>query len=646
MLLLSTIVVLLASGCVASVQPSDAKASEAAKLSATNRAKSRLLISWKPESPDRRLHEEDMQHLSEIGATPVRSLRNILTGLRGQKRELATALEDPNADIVRKVNEVVHLKQVDMDVVEMTDEESKETLLAALREDNDVEFVEEDSVVSLDPLVQNRAENETTPEPEEQHSLRNYTEAFWRTMVNDPLFGEQWYLDQPSDADVDAPEAWARWSAFLDGSDAPEILVGIVDTGVDFSHPDLRDAMWRNEAELFGEPGFDDDMNGVVDDVYGVDMSVYPFRGIAAGSIGDDNSHGTHCAGIAAATHNNSEGIAGIAPPNVVRIVALKFLDFFGFGTTADAIASFDYGLSNGVKIFSNSWGMFGSLPNALRHAVDRGRQRGALFIMAAGNDGRDIEFGLRIPASLSLEFPNAITVAATKRDGEIAEWSNFAETAVDIAAPGEKILSTVPGATYVEYSGTSMATPAVAGTAALLYSYGEVLAGRLGVSPVTPEEIKKALTHGAQMTPELKGKVKAGAALNVPGAMSALRGILTDRAYAENGFNPESHRCSELEASFHDGLGADCAFYGFDSAVRCDFASLFKNFKGESAATSCCACGTKPESRERETGETGGEISIPTEVLSESAEGRTSDPAPPVPSGRKLRGGRQAGSK
>jgi hypothetical protein len=238
-------------------------------------------------------------------------------------------------------------------------------------------------------------------------------------------------------------------------------VVGIIDTGIDFSHPDLAGTAWINPGENCTgcrANGVDDDANGYVDDWRGWDFvnnDNDPF---------DDHGHGTHVAGTIAGLGNNGVGVAGINWTG--RVAALKFLDWFGSGTMADAVRALDYATENGIRVTNNSWG--GSeFSQALLDAIERFGAAGGLYVAAAGNESLDTDTTPMYPGAYSSSA--IISVAATdSRDG-LASFSNHGRTSVDLGAPGVSIYSTLPGNTYDWWSGTSMATPHVAGAAALV---------------------------------------------------------------------------------------------------------------------------------------------------------------------------------
>jgi subtilisin family serine protease len=282
---------------------------------------------------------------------------------------------------------------------------------------------------------------------------------------NDPNFTQLWGLHNTGqtggtpDADIDAPEAWD----ITTGSSS--VVVFVIDTGVDYNHPDLNANLWRNPGEIPGN-GIDDDGNGYVDDVYGIDTyynDTDPF---------DGDGHGTHVSGTIGAIGNNNVGVVGVNWS--VKIGHCKFLSDSGFGSTAGAISCLQYILNlkqtgnpaNDIIATNNSWGG-GGFSQALHDAIKAHMNAGILFIAAAGNSSANNDTALFLPASYYL--PNVISVAATTHTDAKAGFSNYGRRTVHVGAPGQDILSTTPGNTYSTFSGTSMATPHVTGLAALI---------------------------------------------------------------------------------------------------------------------------------------------------------------------------------
>ncbi len=318
---------------------------------------------------------------------------------------------------------------------------------------------------------------------------------------NDPRYGDLYGLHNTGqsggtvDSDIDAPEAWQVSTGSRD------IIVGVVDTGIDYNHPDLAANMWVNPGEIAGN-GIDDDGNGFVDDVHGYDFANDD------GDPFDDEGHGTHVAGTIGGVGNNGLGIAGVSWE--VSLMGLKFLDANGSGSTSDAVQAINYATmmrnqySQNVRITNNSWGGGGS-SNAMRQAIEAGSEADILFVAAAGNDGMDNDSNPQYPASYTNDA--VISVAATNRNDSLAGFSNYGATSVDLAAPGVGIVSTVPDGGYSSFSGTSMASPHVAGAAALA----------LAVDPtLTVSQLRTGLLGTVDAVGGLSGKTVTGGRLNV----------------------------------------------------------------------------------------------------------------------------------
>lgn len=303
--------------------------------------------------------------------------------------------------------------------------------------------------------------------------------------VADPDAGQLYGLEL-----IDAETAWAI------NRGSKDVVVGDIDTGADYNHPDLINNIWRNPKEIPGN-GKDDDNNGFVDDIVGWD-----FRDKDARPF-DDNAHGSHTAGSIGATGGNGVGISGVAQNT--SIMVLRFLGGAnGSGTSEDAIKCVQYSTANKADLTSNSWGG-GGYSQALFDAIAEADKAGILFVAAAGNARSDNDKTPSYPASYELD--NILTVAATDSTDTLASFSNFGATSVDLAAPGVDILSTVPGNSYKKFSGTSMATPHVAGAAALL---------KAAYPRLKAKELKELLTASVESVPGLSGKVVTSGRLNV----------------------------------------------------------------------------------------------------------------------------------
>lgn len=277
---------------------------------------------------------------------------------------------------------------------------------------------------------------------------------------SDPMFDQLWGMHNTGqtggaiDADIDAPEAWNMTTGSSD------VVIGVIDTGVDYTHPDLAGNMWVNQAELDGQAGQDDDGNGYVDDIYGYDFAN------GNGDPYDDHGHGTHCSGTIGAVANNSQGVAGVCWQ--VRIMALKFLGADGFGVMSDAVGCIEYAVQMNAHLTSNSWGGIG-YSQAVHDAIAAAGAQGQLFVAAAGNYSWDNDIYPHYPSNY--ELANIIAVMATDHFDQRSSFSNWGRTNVDLGAPGTDIYSCEPGGGYVNMSGTSMACPHVAGACGLMWA-------------------------------------------------------------------------------------------------------------------------------------------------------------------------------
>jgi len=359
------------------------------------------------------------------------------------------------------------------------------------------------------------------------------------------------------DADIDAPEAWDQTTGSV------KVVVGVIDTGIDYRHPDLYLNIWINQDEIptavranltdvdsDGVITFydlnnavnqgagkitDRNANGRIDGgdllfttanggwADGVDQDPFSTRGINYSYIDDlvgwnfvantnnpldDNGHGTHVAGTIGAIGNNGVGVAGVNWRS--SLAALKFLGASGSGSLSGAVLSVDYAVGNGMDLTNNSWGG-GGYSTTLYNAINNARLADQLFVAAAGNAGTNIDASPSYPASYNLA--NVVAVAATDNRDNLAGFSNYGATTVDIAAPGVNILSTTPNGGYAYFSGTSMASPHVAGAAALILAKDPTL---------TYAQVVSRLTGAGNFDPpnaSLSGKVATGR-LNVHKAL------------------------------------------------------------------------------------------------------------------------------
>jgi subtilisin family serine protease len=404
-------------------------------------------------------------------------------------KELTAQLNDNVEDEIESVSGLVAIDDLDnADPQTVADEYSK------MRDV--VEYAEPNVEINLEPREFEKYSNEGTLK-DGQSGLLNEGAS-----PDDPMFQEQWSLANTGQrggktkADINALTAWGQTT----GSE--DVVVAVLDSGVDYRHPDLAQNMWQRPDDV---DEYYDAQIGRVDDQYGYDAT------LDSGDPMDDNGHGTHCAGIIGADGNNGIGIAGINWR--VSIMPLKFISRTGSGTTKDAIEAINYVINRkqagvNVRIISASWGST-QKSKALEDVIRKAGEAGILFIAASGNSSADADKSPHYPASF--ELPNIISVAALDRNDELASFSNYGAKRVHIAAPGAEILSTWLNNDFREASGTSMATPEVSGVAAL------VLASEPKLSM---EDLRARLLKSVDKLPALNGKVSTGGRLNAARAL------------------------------------------------------------------------------------------------------------------------------
>jgi subtilisin family serine protease len=337
---------------------------------------------------------------------------------------------------------------------------------------------------------------------------------------NETFFAEQWNLHNDGsggglpDADIDAPEAWGI------RTDASEVVVAVVDSGIDYSHPDLAANMWRNPGEIANN-GIDDDQNGRIDDFYGYDFVNND------GDPNDDVGHGTAVAGVIGAVGNNNLAISGIAWN--AKLMSLKFIASSttagGAGTQDNAVQAIDYAtmmrtqFGVNIRVINASWGLGGSEDPFLKAAIKRAGDAGILVVAGAGNGdalfrGLDLDEFPFFPASTNLD--NVIAVAASDHEDQLARFSNYGAASVDLMAPGVGVYSTRRGGGLDINNGTSVAAPHVSGVAALLFA--ELMSSTPDVSPL---EVKEAILAGADGLVAWQAKIAGGRRLNAFGALA-----------------------------------------------------------------------------------------------------------------------------
>ena len=381
---------------------------------------------------------EDIRHIRSIfGGIEINNAQVLVPSRNSGQMSDGTSRNDDIGDVL-----LVHLN-----------DQQKQTVIDAiniLKENPNVIYAEPDYAIYLD---------ETEPDDEYYDNL--------------------WGMPQ-----ISAPSAWDNFTG------SSTVVVGVVDTGIDYTHPDLKENIWKNPGEIASD-GIDNDENGYVDDVYGWDF------------VSEDNnpmdvqSHGTHVAGTIGAVGNNGLGVAGVNWN--VELVALKVFNDSGSGYDSDAIKAINYANNMGINILNNSWGSY-SYNKTLEDAI---KAYGGLFIASAGNSSVNTDINHHYPSGYHCD--NIISVAATNSK-DILQFNYGAET-VDIAAPGVSIYSTIPNGKYASKNGTSMASPHVAGAAALLMGY---------YPDLTTSELKELILDSVDKIPDLLDKVSTGGRLNI----------------------------------------------------------------------------------------------------------------------------------
>ena len=386
-----------------------------------------------------------------------------------------------------------------------------------------------------------------------------------RAVTNDQFYGLLYAINNTGqvvasqsgtfDADMDVAEAWS-----LSIGD-PDLVIAVIDDGVEYTHPDINDQMWVNPGEVVD--GVDNDGNGYVDDIFGYDFysndsDPYDDNNINTGQGG----HGTHVAGTICAEGNNSIGIVGVVQQ--CRIMALRFLGPQG-GYTSDAISAVNYAVGKGVRLSNNSWGGGGYSPS-LSSAIQSAGNQGHLFVAAAGNGGDDrigdsTDSTPHYPSSYDL--PNIVSVAATDNRDQLASFSNFGVNSVDVAAPGVDIASSAWGS-YYYFSGTSMATPNVTGVAALILSQNP------GFSYA---QVRDRLLQTARPVPGLSGKVATGGVVNALAALSVTPP--EPPPAAPSNLAAQATGTNSIALTFSDNASDEDGFKVYRSAAGADFSLL-----------------------------------------------------------------------
>ena len=439
--------------------------------------------SWKP-APQSSASSQDRSDASNDGdeTDEQNNKAEILVRFR------AGVTQNTIESIAQRLNDQVE-DQIEsvagLEVIEDEDGKDADSMIAQYRSLPEVEYAELNSEIKLD------------------HEDGGHRHVH----ADDEMFSRQWGLFNSGQnggtagADISAMRAWA----VTKGSD--QVVVAVLDSGVDYSHPDLANNIWSRPPIIMAYRDDDLTPDGPVDDVHGFNVVE------DNGDPMDDNGHGTHCAGIIGAEGGNGIGIAGVNWN--VKIMPLKFMDAEGTGTTKDAIEAINYVIDRkragvNVRVISASWGSTAK-SRALEDVIRKAYEEGILFVAAAGNSSSDNDQTPHYPSSYNLG--NVISVAAVNRKDELASFSNYGAKSVHIAAPGEEILSTWLKNGFEEKKGTSMATPFVAGVAALV----------LAENPkMSVDDLRALLLKSVDAVPSLTGKVSSGGRINAAKAVGA----------------------------------------------------------------------------------------------------------------------------
>jgi thermitase len=342
------------------------------------------------------------------------------------------------------------------------------------------------------------------------NKLKNFD---FSASFNDPEVGQLWAFNEKAGLNVtgayDALPAHAP----------KEIIVAVVDTGVDHNHEDLKDIMWVNEGEIAGN-GKDDDNNGYIDDIHGINTLVRDSAGSATMDTMASHWHGTHVAGTIAATQNNGVGIAGVA--SNVKIMAIRTVPDAADELDSDIVEGYLYATKMGAKVINCSFGKANNEGGmVVRDTINTISKKGVLVVISAGNDSlgpfswHNNDVDAKYPASFDSE--NTLVISSTKSNGGLSSFSNIGPVTVDVASPGSNVYSTINGNKYSMASGTSMAAPNASGVVAMVMGYYPNLKNTT---------IKKVLMDSVTKVPEFSGKIVSGGRLNLKVALetAALR--------------------------------------------------------------------------------------------------------------------------
>lgn len=373
-----------------------------------------------------------------------------------------------------------------------------ETIAEQLRQDPNVEYAEPNYYL----------QKASDSQPDEVMTKEQFESLYNEYTNSGGAESSQSISYSQTGAHVSIPEAWAQMS-----STSYKPIVAVVDTGIDLQHVDLADALWVNSGEIAAN-GVDDDGNGYIDDVNGWNFVNNN------GNPDDCDGHGTHVAGIIRGT--TQDILANPLPAAKIRLMAVKFLDCNGNGTTSAAVNSIYYAVNNGARVLNNSWGG-GSYSGSLHDAIAYSYNHQASFVAAAGNSAQNNDVAPMYPASYGV--PNIIAVSATTDADNLASFSNYGASKVHLASPGVGIYSTYLNNMYASLSGTSMAAPFVAGVVAIMAREKQNMNGY---------QLKQLVLSAVETKSNLNGIVQTG------GRMNALASLQSAKATAENSYQPD----------------------------------------------------------------------------------------------------------
>lgn len=372
------------------------------------------------------------------------------------------------------------------------------TVLKEFNEVKGLQLVRISENIPLSEILRIYRQNENVIYAEPNYICKN------QLIPNDAYYDFQWGLNR-----INATSAWNLTTG------SSNVIIAVVDSGIDTNHPDLKGNLWINKGEI-PDNNIDDDNNGYIDDIYGWNFES------GNNNVTDDNGHGTHVAGIIAASGNNTQGVSGVMWN--ATIMPLKFLDKNGDGYITDAVDAISYATKMGAFIINCSWGG-SSYSKALKDIIEAST---ALVVCAAGNEvsSEDIDILPNYPASFNSS--NIISVAAVDENNNLCYFSNYGTNSIDVAAPGALIYSTLPGSKYGFMQGTSMATPYVSGLAGLIKSlYPELSA----------LQVKYTIMNNVDSVASLAGKILTGGVIN---AYNSLNNVITDTAVPTVNVDPK----------------------------------------------------------------------------------------------------------